>query len=109
LFYRAARNELTTLKGHGLALGVLPGITLEDHEFEMECGDLLLMYTDGVTDAVNASEEEFGTERLADLVKSNAQLSVESLVDEITRAVTDFAGEGVRFDDLTMVAVKRES
>jgi serine phosphatase RsbU (regulator of sigma subunit)/putative methionine-R-sulfoxide reductase with GAF domain len=109
LFYRAARNELTTLKGHGLALGVLPGITLEDHEIEMECGDLLLMYTDGVTDAVNASEEEFGTERLADLVKSNAQLSVESLVDEITRAVTDFAGEGVRFDDLTMVAVKRES
>jgi len=108
MFYRAARKELTTLKGHGLALGVLEGIALEEHALEMEPGDLLLMYTDGVTDAVNPREEEFGVDRLAEVVVSNAHLSVEGLVDEIMRAVTDFAGEGVRFDDVTMVALKRE-
>jgi sigma-B regulation protein RsbU (phosphoserine phosphatase) len=108
LLYRARTGELNTLKGHGLALGVREGISLEEHSIDLEPGDLVLMYTDGVTDAINAREEEFGTERLADLVTANAHLSVQSLVDEITRAVAEFAGEGIRFDDVTMVALKRE-
>ena len=105
--YRAAKKELTTLKGHWIALGVMPNITLPEHENHLAPGDVLLLYTDGVTDAINADEEEFGADRLADLVAANAHLNVESLVDEINRAVTEFAGEGVHFDDLTMVAVKR--
>ena len=109
LFYRAASKELTTLKGHGLALGVMEGISLEEYAIEMAPGDLVLMYTDGVTDAINSREEEFGTERLADLVMTHAHQAVECIVDEITRAVTEFAGEGVRFDDVTMVALKRET
>ena len=108
LFYRAAHKELTTLKEHGLALGVMPGISLEEHEIEMAPGDLVLMYTDGVTDAINSREEEFGMDRLADLVMTNAHQPVECIVDEITRAVTEFAGEGIHFDDVTMVALKRE-
>ncbi len=108
LFYRAARKELTTLKGHGVALGVMPSIALEEHTIEMAPDDLVLMYTDGVTDAINAREEEFGTDRLANLVMTNAHQPVECIVDEITRAVTEFAGEGIYFDDVTMVALKRE-
>ncbi len=107
LLYRAAHKQVTTLKGHGVALGVLEGISLEERAVGLEPGDLVLMYTDGVTDAINALQEEFGADRLADLVAIHAHQSVESIVDEIKRAVTDFAGEGVRFDDLTMVALKR--
>ncbi len=107
LLYRATRQELTTVKGHGMALGVMPNIVLEDREIEIERGDVLLMYTDGVTDAINADEEEFGAERLADLVAANAHLGADDLIAEITRAVTEFAGDGVHFDDLTMVALKR--
>ncbi|MBI5303463.1 MAG: SpoIIE family protein phosphatase [Chloroflexi bacterium] len=107
LLYRAAKRELTTLKGHGIALGVFPDITLEEYENHLESGDILLMYTDGVTDAINANEEEFGAERLADLVVTNAQLNSDELIEEIKRAVTEFAGEGVHFDDLTMVVLKR--
>ena len=107
LLYRARTKELTTLKGHGLALGVVEGISLEEHTITMEPGDLVLMYTDGVTDAINSREEEFGTGRLTDLVTAKAHLSVEGLVDEITRAVAEFAGEGIHFDDVTMVALKR--
>ncbi len=109
LFYRADRKELTTLKQHGLALGVMEGIVLEEHAIQLAPGDLILMYTDGVTDAINSREEEFGAERLADLVSANAHLSVEGLVDEITRALTEYAGEGVRFDDVTMIALKRNA
>jgi sigma-B regulation protein RsbU (phosphoserine phosphatase) len=108
LFYRAASKELTTLKGHGLALGVMKDIVLEEHVIDMAPGDLILMYTDGVTDAINSREEEFGTERLVDLVMINAHQTVDCIVDEITHAVTEFAGEGVRFDDVTLVALKRE-
>jgi serine phosphatase RsbU (regulator of sigma subunit)/putative methionine-R-sulfoxide reductase with GAF domain len=107
LFYRAAQKELTTLKEHGIALGVMPNITLQEYCITFEPGDLLLMYTDGVTDAINTSEEEFGAERLADLVACNAHLAPDALIDEIARAVTDFAGEGAHFDDLTMIALKR--
>ncbi|MCX7839243.1 MAG: SpoIIE family protein phosphatase [Anaerolineae bacterium] len=109
LFYRAARNELITVKGRGMALGAMPGITLEEHTLDFEPGDLLLMYTDGVTDALNAQEEEFGEERLADLVATHAHLAPDALIAEIARAVTEFAGEGVHFDDVTMVALKRET
>jgi len=107
LFYQAARSQLTTLKGHGIALGVLPTITLNEHTIEMLPGDVLLMYTDGVTDAINEREEEFGDERLADLVVANADKSADELIDEIKRAVTEYAGEYVYFDDLTMIALKR--
>jgi sigma-B regulation protein RsbU (phosphoserine phosphatase) len=109
LFYRAAQKELTTLKGHGIALGVMSNITLEEYSLDFEPGDLLLMYTDGVTDAINADEEEFGAEQLADLVVSNAHLAPDALIAEITRAVTEFAGEGVHFDDLTMIALNRKT
>ena len=108
-FYRAAQKKLTTLKEHGIALGVMPNITLEEHAIDFQPDDVLLMYTDGVTDAINAQEEEFGTERLANLVASNAQLAPDALIDEIKRAVTEFAGEGVHFDDLTMIALKRKT
>lgn len=107
LFYRAAQRELITLKGHGIALGVIPNIALEEYSIEFAPGDLMLMYTDGVTDAINAAEEEFGAERLADLVAAHAHLSPDALIAEIARAVSDYAGEGVHFDDLTMVALKR--
>lgn len=107
LHYHAARGQLTTLKGHGIALGVLPTITLEEHTIDLAPGDVLLMYTDGVTDAINEREEEFGDERLADLVMVNAHKSADELIDEIKRAVTEYAGEHVYFDDLTMIALKR--
>lgn len=107
LLYRAAQKELTTLKGSGIALGVIPNITLLENTVEFAPGDLLLMYTDGVTDAINAAEEEFGAERLADLIASHAHLSPDALIAEIGRAVTEYAGEGVHFDDLTMIALKR--
>ncbi|MDE3090383.1 MAG: SpoIIE family protein phosphatase, partial [Chloroflexota bacterium] len=109
LLYRAEENQVTTLKGHGMALGVFAGISLDEHTIDLEPGDVLLMYTDGVTDAFNAQEEEFGAARLADLVGEQAHLSVERMTEEIVRALKDFAGEGVQFDDVTMVALKRET
>ncbi|HEX9075871.1 MAG TPA: GAF domain-containing SpoIIE family protein phosphatase, partial [Anaerolineae bacterium] len=107
LLYRAATRQVTALREHGIALGVIPNISLEDHEVTLELGDLVLMYTDGVTEAMNALEEEFGAERLADLVATHGHKSAEAVVDEILNAVKEFTGGGPYADDLTMVIVKK--
>ncbi len=107
LVYRAKRKKLGELKAHNLALGILPGVPFDEHATTLDPGDVLLMYTDGITEAINAQEEDFGVERLADIVIENAHKSAEVMIDEIKQAVSNFAGDGAQFDDLTMVAVKR--
>jgi sigma-B regulation protein RsbU (phosphoserine phosphatase) len=85
----------------------MPHLSYDEHETELELGDVLLMYTDGVTEAINASEQQFTVERLAELVKDNAHLSATKMVEAIKQAVLSFAGDGAQFDDLTMIAIKR--
>lgn len=107
LLYHAERDAATTLPGRGIALGVKANVLYDEHEIHFEPGDVLLMYTDGVTDAINPLEQEFGTDRLADLLGWNAKKGPAELIEEIKRAVSEFAGENVRFDDVTLIAVKR--
>jgi len=107
LIYRAKNKKLSPLMGNGIALGILPHVTYDEHEIKIGVGDVLLLYTDGVTEAIDSHEEQFGTERLEELVAMNAHRTAIELVDEIKRAVLNFAAEGAQFDDLTMVAVKR--
>ncbi len=109
LWYHGATREVTTLKGHGIALGVIPTIALQDHAIQLEPGDLLLLYTDGVTEAINASEEEFGAERLASIVAMCGHLPATDTVNEVTRSLAEFTGNVAPADDVTMVAIKRVS
>ncbi len=107
LLYRAATRQVETLREHGIALGVIPNISLHDSEVELAPGDVLLLYTDGVTEAMNEREEEFGAERLASLLADGGHLTASALIDEITHEVEQFTGGGPNSDDLTMVIVKR--
>jgi sigma-B regulation protein RsbU (phosphoserine phosphatase) len=109
LWFRREQEELTMLREHGIALGVHRNIVLPEQRIMLGAGDTLLLYTDGVTDALNEREEEFGAPRLADLVASNADLSAQELVDEILRSVYEFSGAMPQFDDLTMVVLKRQA
>lgn len=107
LLYNDATKTVTTLKGHGMALGIHPTIDENDDQIALTCGDVVLLYTDGVTDALNADEEEFGMSRLADLLVEHAALPADQLVQEILRAVDEFSAGVAQFDDLTMVALKK--
>jgi serine phosphatase RsbU (regulator of sigma subunit)/putative methionine-R-sulfoxide reductase with GAF domain len=108
LWYRCPEGELTTLKGHGLALGVRPNIQLPERSLELAPGDVLVLYTDGITEALNPNEEEFGTARLTDLIVTNHGLFADEIVEQVLRAVYDFAQGAPQFDDMTMVVVKRD-
>lgn len=99
-------GELKLLKGKGMALGVLPQITIEPNEIHLHPGDTLVFYTDGVTEAMNEDYDEFGMERLRLAAQSAAQLDATAVRDAILTAVKEHVGETPQFDDLTLVVMK---
>ena len=111
LLYRAATGEVERIKCPGLALGVDEGPVFErvtrDHVFEMEPGDLLLLFTDGVNEALDAHGEEFGMDRLTDLLRDHARDGSGAVLEAVTTAVTAFAGEHPQSDDITLIAVEK--
>ena len=89
----------------GVALGVFPGIDFDQSAVELSAGDLLVLYTDGVTEAMNADGEEFGMERLQGVFSESRPETTEAANKAVFKAVHDFAGETPQSDDITCVTV----
>ncbi len=96
-----------TLKGRGLPLGVLEEVEYEEHEIHLQPGELLFLYTDGVTDAINVEEKEFGLERLQTVVCQARGRSAAEIMDAAAAAVEQHVGGVEAFDDMTMMVIKR--
>ncbi len=107
LWWRAAAGRFQPLSTRGIVLGFFEDVKLEEERVDVAPGDLLVFYTDGVTEAINAHEEEFGEERLKEVIATHAQSGGRELLAAIVRAVDAFAGDVPSFDDLTLVVVKR--
>jgi len=107
LWWQAAIGELDDLAGDGIVLGAIEAIELEECEIDVAPGDLVLFYTDGVTDAMNGAGQQFGVERLRDAVAADPTASARQILSGIVRAVGEFTGDTPQFDDLTLVVVKR--
>ena len=73
----------------------------------MSPGDMLLLYTDGVTEANNITKEEFGEQRLKELLSSTLQVGCQQMIDMVKDGVKAFAGEAEQSDDITLLALKR--
>ena len=95
------------LRGQGVALGVFSGITLEEREIDLEWGDIVVFYTDGITEAPNAEGEMFGVERIEQLLSEHENRSAHAIAEQIKSSVVEFEGPGRQFDDLTMVLLKK--
>ncbi len=104
---RRAGGELVELEMGGMALGWFVENPLVERELILEPGDLLLLYTDGVTDACNLAKEEFGLQRLRNLVATCGELGVQEILDCINGAVSRFVGDAPATDDITMVVIRR--
>jgi sigma-B regulation protein RsbU (phosphoserine phosphatase) len=81
---------------------------LEEVTLPLETGDLFVLFTDGITEAMNASEELFGEDRLGALVEEHADLSCDELRERIYREVRAFAGEPGPHDDMTLILMRVE-
>ena len=77
----------------------------QDEELVLHPGDMLLLYSDGVTEAANAAGEEFGEDRLARILRESAAPDAESLVGEIVERVSAFSGASL-VDDITVFAIR---
>jgi len=103
-------GHVEELASSGIALGVIRQMALEEQQVSLDPGDVIVFYTDGVTDATNASLEEFGTARLRDaLVRAarGGQSRPAEVVSAVRQAVEAFVGGAEQADDLTIFAVGR--
>jgi sigma-B regulation protein RsbU (phosphoserine phosphatase) len=108
LVARVADGAVEELRVPGMALGILPDMQYQVYTTHLEPGDTLVLYTDGITDALAPDQQMFGLERFKRMVSLNQQRSAEELAGIITGAVAGFAGETAQFDDLTLVVAKRK-
>lgn len=94
------------LEKGGLLLGMLPNVPYEQEEVKLQAGDVLILYTDGVTEALNEQDEEYGVTRLIEEVGRNLSLSSEQLVSKIVESVKTFAQSPLQSDDITILVGK---
>ena len=111
LLFRRETGKVELLRSPGLALGIDSGTVFErvtrDQEVEMKSGDCVLFYTDGIKEAVDAHEEEFGIERMCEAFRMAAPLGAEAVLTRMQEELAQFTGEGPQMDDITLVAIEK--
>ncbi len=107
LYVQVGLNGITPLVRTGMPLGIDAGIGYEEVEITMEPGDFVLMYTDGVTEALSPGGEEFGMERLESVVSEHRHASASELLTALEQAVEEFTAGTQPSDDITLLLVKR--
>jgi sigma-B regulation protein RsbU (phosphoserine phosphatase) len=110
LYFHHSDNRVVLLKPQGIALGiekgeVFQGIIKRGH-IQLEKGDLIAFYTDGFTEAMNKNLEEYGEERLCQVIRQNREKSARMIIDLVIGDVQEFVKEYPQHDDMTMVIVK---
>ena len=107
LWVKETSGQTRELVAPGIVLGVLDEIDLDEGEIDIAPGDLLIFYTDGVTESMDTSREQFGEERLQELVVGLAQASARRVIEAVVDAVAAHTGDVPPFDDITLLVVKR--
>ncbi len=108
LVFRAATDTLELLMPTGIPVGIDEDFAYQQDRITLNPGDFLVGYTDGVTEAINMDAEEFGMERLKQVVLTNKQVTAETLAAVVEKAVLDFSPPGKQFDDITIMVVRRD-
>ena len=102
-----ASGEVDVLRGGGLVLGIQPMALYGQEKVLLAPGDLLVIYSDGVTEATNTAEEEYGEERLAEVLRSRRGEPAAAIVDAVTESLQQFTSGAPQADDITLVVAKR--
>ena len=113
LHYRAAARNVERIIPRGMGMGLSGNGAFDDELEEMQMsfspGDIFLFVTDGITEGKNISGEEFGEERLIEVLRNYAHLNAGEIRDKVTSSVKIFSGEALQHDDQTVVVVKTKA
>ncbi len=106
LLYRARRDTYTFLPRGGHPLGWFEDLALQAQTYQLEPDDVLVLYTDGLTEAENLAHEPYGEDRLVEVVTAYADAPAAEILEAIVHSVQQFMGEAPPFDDMTLVVVR---
>ena len=107
LWYKKQQDIFEELKSIGVPIGFVAGVNFEKAgPVLLEKGDLVVIGTDGIWEAVNPGEEMFGKERLTELIKANCEKSAQEICQIIVQTVLEFCGSRAPEDDITVVVIK---
>ncbi len=100
-------GEVERLDTGGLPIGMMQGVAYQEASVKFEPGDVLVIYSDGITESINEKDEEFDEERLIEVVKNNLGRSASGIRDRIDEALSRFVGTTAPVDDMTLMIIKR--
>jgi len=100
--------EPLRLSEGGLALGCFETFPFEENQVQLNPGDRLVVFSDGISEAVNNADEEFGEARVYDMAVANRGVSAAKLIEKILQEVGRHAGVRPQMDDMTLVVIQRE-
>lgn len=101
-----ADGSIEELPGNGRFLGMLPDLSLEEHTIQLQPGDRLVLFSDGVTDATNWQDEQYDHPRFMAALQAGARLSADALVQHLVTDVVNWCQESPAFDDLTLLVTE---
>ncbi|MDZ7263079.1 MAG: SpoIIE family protein phosphatase [candidate division KSB1 bacterium] len=104
-----ADGSVQVLEQGGLILGMMPNMPYQQATISLQPGDWIIMYTDGVTEAVNNADEEFEEQRLLAVARNNLQATADQMQERILQAVQQFAEDQPQHDDITLLILKAKS
>lgn len=108
IFY-TADNQMNFLDVGGIILGVMPNRPYETATINLAKDDLVLTYTDGVNEAIDINDEEWGEEPMYEIVKNNSRAPVKDIVNKLLDGIEEFSAGAQQADDITMLALRRIS
>ncbi|MCJ7624526.1 MAG: SpoIIE family protein phosphatase, partial [Anaerolineaceae bacterium] len=108
LILRSDTNRVESLPKGGTALGVIENNCLEDHTLKIQPGDCLLLYTDGVTEAISETSEYYGLVRLLEFYQKQGGKSARELLNQLEANLSAFRGNAAPYDDVTILSVRRK-
>ncbi len=107
LMLRRADSSIEELESFNLPIGIIETETYSPMQTRFDPGDMLVAFSDGITEAMNAAGEAFDDERLLAVVQAHRHVTAQQLVDTVVEAVDGFAGSAPQADDMTLLVVQR--
>ena len=105
-FYRKDEGFRLEKDKHGMPLATMEGLKFRENETELKPGEILYLYTDGVTEATNKDNELFGEDRMIDSLQKYHGEDTEELLKDVRKDIDEFVGDAPQFDDITMLAIR---
>jgi len=102
------KGKVSFLESCGLSLGMFPYVSYVEKEGQLDSGDMIVLYTDGITESRNKKKEEFGEKGLKNFIKKQCNKDSSVIMDELFKHLHEFTSGAERMDDMTAVIIKRK-